>query len=111
MNCSTTGVCWDTIILGISSQCLFGELFFGQIIVQAAPKEYFCSFYVFTKIIYIYHYCLMHRMALYVYILTSIRLYNTCNNRNIYKIAGEDIDLYHILCRYIGNNIAEKIIN
>ena len=52
----------------------------------------------------------MHRIALYVYILTSIRLYTKYYNRNIYKIAEKDINIYQILCKYIGNKIVEKSI-
>ena len=48
-------------LFGLSSHCLFGQLLFGQIIFQAVPNEYFCLFYVYIQIVYIYHYCSMHQ--------------------------------------------------
>ena len=32
-------------------------------------------------------------------------------NRNLFKNAGKDIYLYKIICKYIGNTIAENSIN
>ena len=48
-------------------------------------------------------------MTLNVYILMIIRSYTNYNNRDIYKIMWKDIDLYQIVCKYIGNNIMENV--
>ena len=69
------GVLGKKYLFALLSQRLFGQLLFGRIIVQAIPKQYFRPFYVSITIVYIYLFCLTHRMVLYDYILMSIRSY------------------------------------
>ena len=69
----------------------------------------FHPFYFSILIVYIYHYCPTHWMAFHVKTSTSIRSYTKYNNCDIYNIAGKYINIYQIVCYYIGNNIVEIV--
>ena len=97
-------------LFGLISQCLFSLLLSGKIIFQAVPKEYFCPFYAYIQVFYIYQHFSMHQMNVYVYISTSIISDTNYNNSNLYKTTGKDINIYLIVCKYIGNKIVEKCI-
>ena len=94
-------------LFGILPQFLYGQLLFGQIIIQSNPNDYICLFYISKKITEVYQYCSIYQMMLNVYILKSIILYTKYNNHYIYNIVEKYIDLYQIICKYIGNKIVE----
>ena len=52
----------------------------------------------------------MHQMEFDVYISTGIIFHTLYNNHNHYKMTEKDINIYQIVCKYIGNKIMEKSI-